>query len=244
MSRGTQARGARAVAALLAIAVGLLSGALVLAVGSAHAPTYVQDYYRSAAPELAKGQNVVNVILTDFRALDTLMETLVVVIAAFGVAGLIRGWEIGRVPPEARVSVEGRSGLLPEVVRLILPLAGLFAIALLVKGHDEPGGGFVAGLSLSIAAILSIAASARTWRAGMAVPAALAGALLLLGTLLASALVGEPSLTHAHGEFELLGSKWKWHTALVFDVGVVLAVAGALAAATRVLWPPPREVKR
>jgi multicomponent Na+:H+ antiporter subunit A len=42
----------------------------------------------------AKGRNVVNVILVDFRALDTLGEITVVAVAAFGVAALI-GWRFG-----------------------------------------------------------------------------------------------------------------------------------------------------
>ena len=63
---------------------------------------------------------------------------------------------------------------------------------------------------------------------------AVAGAAVLLVSLLWSLLLGRPALTHAHGVLPLLS--WKWHTALLFDVGVVLAVAGGVAAASRALW--------
>lgn len=230
--------GARWLRRALAVGAGLAAGTVVLALGQTEASTHVQDFYSVAAPELAKGLNVVNVILTDFRALDTLMETLVVVLAALGVAGLIRGSERSRGRESlSPTRAGGTSGLLPGMARLILPLAGVLAVSLLIKGHDEPGGGFVAGLALSIAAILSTVVAARTRGSGSAGAVALAGAAILLLTLFGSLLFGYPGLTHAHGELRLLGADWKWHTALLFDVGVVLAVAGGVAAATRALWP-------
>ncbi len=230
--------GARWMRRALAIGAGVAAGSLVLALGDTEASTHVQDFYRVAAPELAKGLNVVNVILTDFRALDTLMETLVVVLAALGVAGLVRGRERSRArkPPQT-AEAAGTSGLLPGMSRLILPLAGIVAVSLLIKGHDEPGGGFVAGLALSIAAILSTVVAARTRGSGSASGVALVGAVILLLSLVASFFFGQPGLTHAHGELRLFGAGWKWHTALLFDLGVVLAVAGGVAAATRALWP-------
>jgi hypothetical protein len=68
---------------------------------------------------------------------------------------------------------------------------------------------------------------------------ALTGAVVLLVSLLGSLAFDQPALTHAHGDLRLLATHWKWHTALLFDLGVVLAVAGGVAAATRVLGPSP-----
>ena len=51
-----------------------------------------------------------------------------------------------------------KSFLLQQLARLILPFAILLGLALLLKGHDEPGGGFVAGLSLAAAGILCVTA--------------------------------------------------------------------------------------
>jgi NADH:ubiquinone oxidoreductase subunit 5 (subunit L)/multisubunit Na+/H+ antiporter MnhA subunit/multisubunit Na+/H+ antiporter MnhB subunit len=224
---------------VLAGTVGLLAGALVLAGARATPPAHVRTFYLEAAPSLAKGLNAVNVILTDFRALDTLMETLVVALAALGVAGLVRGWERNGVAQEpAQAEAPSRDGLLPGMARVILPVAALLALVLLIKGHDEPGGGFVAGLALGVAAVLSRAAfgEGRTHRAGQTV--ALLGGLLMIGAGLGSLAFGRPMLTHAFGELVLGAGKMKWHTALIFDVGVVMVVAGGVASAAAQLWRP------
>ncbi|MEM9558105.1 MAG: hydrogen gas-evolving membrane-bound hydrogenase subunit E [Acidobacteriota bacterium] len=225
----------------LAVGLGLLAGSLVFALDRVGAPSQVKDYYLAAAPDLAKGLNVVNVTLTDFRALDTLMETFVVMLAAFGVAGLVKGREWASTTWSCPLDVPGqRTGLLPGMSRLILPLAGVLAVSLLLKGHNEPGGGFVAGLAFGIASILAIVVAARVRGLGSAGGVSLAGGAVLLVSLTGSLLFGAPGLTHAHGELQILGAGWKWHTALLFDLGVVLAIAGGTAAATRALWPPSR----
>jgi multisubunit Na+/H+ antiporter MnhB subunit len=64
--------------------------AAALVVAGDRPSTEVSDYYVESAATLGEGRNVVNVILTDFRALDTLGEITVLAIAAVGVAGLIR----------------------------------------------------------------------------------------------------------------------------------------------------------
>jgi len=78
----------------LRVAVALTVGAVVtwaaLAVGGGGGGEVSAAYLEQAVPE-AGGRNVVNVILTDFRALDTLGEITVLVVAAIGVAGLIAG---------------------------------------------------------------------------------------------------------------------------------------------------------
>ncbi|MEE3328657.1 MAG: hydrogen gas-evolving membrane-bound hydrogenase subunit E [Myxococcota bacterium] len=73
--------------------VGLASMALVLNVHRLPSSGRLPDYYFRAAPEIAHGMNLVNVTLVDFRALDTLVESLVVVLACIGVVGLLMGRE-------------------------------------------------------------------------------------------------------------------------------------------------------
>ena len=75
---------------LVAGAVGTFVTAAALVVAGDRPSTDVSDYYVENAATLGEGRNVVNVILTDFRALDTLGEITVLAIAAVGVAGLIR----------------------------------------------------------------------------------------------------------------------------------------------------------
>lgn len=229
----------------VALMTGILAGAMVLALGVTDTPGHVRAFYGEAAPALAKGLNVVNVILTDFRALDTLMETLVVLLAALGVAGLVRRAEMpddsGSGEANEVWSIAVRKGLLPGMSKLIIPLALVFAVSLLVEGHDDPGGGFVAGLGSSIAAILVLTVAVRVTDRCWARRTALGGAVVLLTSLLGGLALAGSALSHAHGELLMFSTSWKWHTALFFDLGVVLVVAGGLASATRSLWPSPRE---
>ena len=76
-----------------AFGVGFASVALVLSVHSLQSDGRLPDYYFEAAPQIAQGLNLVNVTLVDFRALDTLVESLVVILACMGVAGVLTGRE-------------------------------------------------------------------------------------------------------------------------------------------------------
>ncbi len=139
-----------------------------------------------------------------------------------------------------------KSFLLQQLARLILPLAILLGLALLLKGHDDPGGGFVAGLSLAVAGILCVTAYG-TQRFHAIVPVepdriALLGAVVVLMSLLLPLLLGDAGLAHRHGEIGAGPFSWKWHTVLVFEIGVVMIVGGGLTAAALSLWEtPPRE---
>jgi multicomponent Na+:H+ antiporter subunit A len=76
--------------ALVAIGFGALVGALTLASATHPTNSRLRDFYATAAPTLAHGRNIVNVLLVDFRALDTLGEITVLVTAALGVSALLR----------------------------------------------------------------------------------------------------------------------------------------------------------
>jgi multicomponent Na+:H+ antiporter subunit A len=75
---------------LVAVAGGVFVTALVLAATAAPHPAPLRDYFGAVSLALAKGRNVVNVILVDFRAFDTLGEITVLAVAALGVAALLR----------------------------------------------------------------------------------------------------------------------------------------------------------
>jgi multicomponent Na+:H+ antiporter subunit A len=75
--------------ALVAIAVGGLVTTLVLFIGSSGTTSRLSTYFAEAAPRLAHGDNVVNVILVDFRGFDTLGEITVLVTVAIGVRALL-----------------------------------------------------------------------------------------------------------------------------------------------------------
>jgi len=136
-----------------------------------------------------------------------------------------------------------KSFLLQQLARLILPLAVLFGLALLIKGHDDPGGGFVAGLSLAAAGILCVTAyGAQRFHAIVPVEPdriALLGAIVVLASLLLPLLLGDAGLAHRHGEIGTAPFSFKWHTVFVFEIGVVMIVGGGLTAAALWLWETP-----
>jgi multicomponent Na+:H+ antiporter subunit A len=70
--------------------VGLLMTGLVLATQALPGNTSLKDYFSNNAYLLAKGHNVVNVILVDFRGFDTMVEITVLSVAAIGVYALLK----------------------------------------------------------------------------------------------------------------------------------------------------------
>ena len=233
--------------ALLASAAGLAAASWVAVLSQNEPDSTVANYVRDVAPAIAKGSNLVNVVLTDVRSVDTLMETLVVVLGTLGVVALLEGRERADRPRSARgakdstLPVRGlRPGLLPGLARAIVPIGTLYSVILLVKGHNDPGGGFVAGLSLAVTAMLALAAMgpsrfARRLRISLS-GVAIAGTGLMLATGLLGWVAGKPFMTQLHGEILFFGLKVPLHTTLIFDVGVMLAVSGGIGAAGAALW--------
>ncbi|MBW6479980.1 MAG: DUF4040 domain-containing protein [Bacteroidales bacterium] len=82
--------GARMRDALVATLVGTFFMVLVLQAGTSSLETPISDYFKEASYSLAYGRNIVNVILVDFRALDTLGEITVISIAALGIYAMIK----------------------------------------------------------------------------------------------------------------------------------------------------------
>lgn len=75
---------------IVALGFGGMITFLALAVLSEPMVSEVSEYYTANAYKLAKGKNIVNVILVDFRGMDTIVEITVLVIAALGVFGLMK----------------------------------------------------------------------------------------------------------------------------------------------------------
>jgi multicomponent Na+:H+ antiporter subunit B len=125
--------------------------------------------------------------------------------------------------------------ILRTTTRLLVPLMLLFSAFLLIRGHDEPGGGFPAGLIAAAAFILyAMAFDTKAARSALRLdPHVIIGIGLLLATVcgLASLTVSEPFLTaHWWGEVQLAADmKVVLGTPLWFELGVYLTVVGATA---------------
>lgn len=121
--------------------------------------------------------------------------------------------------------------ILQTATRLIFTLLLLFAIFLLLRGHHEPGGGFIAGLVASGAFVLyAIAYDVAGARRALRVePRSVIGAGLAIAGLsgIFSMLVQKPFLTGLWGSFPWIGGDTiKAGTPLLFDFGVCLTVIG------------------
>jgi multicomponent Na+:H+ antiporter subunit A len=209
--------------ASIAIGVGALVGGLVLVVATTHTDSRLREYFVAFGPTLGHGRNIVNVILVDFRAFDTLGEITVLATAAIGVRALLRlaaaeGTEVTSI----RVLT---SPIFRTAARLLMPLLLLFAVFLLLRGHNEPGGGFVGGLVAAAAfALYGIAFGVEQARRALRVrPLTLIGTGLLVASSsgVPAMLLGQPFLT-AQWTLGPVGVG----TPVLFDLGVFLVVTG------------------
>ncbi|HWH36630.1 MAG TPA: Na+/H+ antiporter subunit B [Candidatus Limnocylindrales bacterium] len=124
-----------------------------------------------------------------------------------------------------------RSLILMTTARLLMPLLLLFSVFLLLRGHNEPGGGFAGGLVAASAFILlAVGRDPATARATLRVePQALIGAGLLMavGSGLVGLAMGQPLLTGQWWTIGLPGLQFDFGTPLAFDIGVYMVVLGA-----------------
>lgn len=127
-----------------------------------------------------------------------------------------------------------------EVTRAVYPAAVVFALYLLMRGHDQPGGGFVAGLVLSMAVVLEMLAfgaeAARRRYRLMLRPSLVIGLAIALGSGLVPMIWGHPPFTFSQVKYSLPGgNELKLSGTLAFDVGVVLVIIGSIGTALVVM---------
>jgi multicomponent Na+:H+ antiporter subunit B len=123
--------------------------------------------------------------------------------------------------------------ILHTAALFIMPLQLMFSLFLLLRGHDEPGGGFIGGLVAASAFVLYAFAfgSTATRRILRVDPRDLlsAGLLFALASTLPALLAGQPMLTAHWWELPLPGETYlKLSTVLIFDIGVYAAVLGTI----------------
>ena len=219
---------------ILAGGFGTLVALLVYAVLTRPYET-IADYFIANSVPGGGGTNVVNVILVDFRGFDTLGEISVLAIAGMGIYALLGGLQLFQPKQDADGHEWARDRhplILATLSRLLLPLALLISAFIFLRGHNLPGGGFIAGLITSIALILQYVANGVQWtRSRLALnyhQMAGAGVLIAGATGLASWLLGYPFLTTTFGHFNIpLVGEIELASAMLFDLGVYLTVIGA-----------------
>jgi multicomponent K+:H+ antiporter subunit A len=173
------------------------------------------------------GTNVVNVILVDFRGFDTYGEITVLAVAALGIVAMLsREPETAPRPADAPL-------MLTLLARILLPFGLLVAVHLFLRGHNLPGGGFVAGLVTAATLMLIPLVAGRAFAERVirvdfhrvtAAGLAIAGA-----TGFGAWVFGKPFLSSAHGHLDLpLLGDLHWASAALFDLGVFLVVVGVM----------------
>lgn len=196
-------------------------------------------FFNQQSIPLGGGTNVVNVILVDFRGFDTFGEIAVLGIAAIGTLCLMDGMRAhGTIMTQGLTYRFNPSPLMLRITASwILPIALVISLYIFLRGHNLPGGGFIAGLITAMALIIQYIAlgqdqteqmlkakSGRLYEIWIGVGLSIAGL-----TGLAAWFWGRPFLTSAHiyvnppiiGEMHLA-------SAALFDVGVYVTVVGAV----------------
>ena len=218
------------IASVCGVVIGSLSYAMML-----EPQQRISDFFLANAKTGGGGYNVVNVILVDFRGFDTLGEITVLGIAALGIFKLLTRLPLFKPSSDAegrQWALDKHPMLLAVVSQALLPLALLVSVYIFFRGHNLPGGGFVAGLITAIAIILQYVAQGVDWvkqRLSLKYHRLVAAGVLISGlTGAASWLFERPFLTSWFDYFQLpLFGEIELASAIAFDLGVYLTVVGS-----------------
>jgi multicomponent K+:H+ antiporter subunit A len=237
--------------ALVALAGGLGLAAAsyaVLTLPQEGGAAELRDFFVLRALPEGGGANVVNVLLVDFRGFDTMGEITVLSAVALTVYALLRRFrpapESIAIPVQQANDVDPAVGQKPAAqaregylmvqavyLRFLLPVMGVIAVYFFMRGHNLPGGGFVAGLIFATSLIVQYMVAGTDW-----VESHLRlrphrwigwGLVTACATGIGAWLLGYPFLTShtAHLALPLLG-ELHIPSAFVFDLGVFLVVVG------------------
>ena len=235
--------------AWLSIGTGLSVTVVAMTAMSARVAEPISVHMPDLAYEIGHGRNVVNVLLVDLRAADTFGESIVLVIAATGIASLIFGtgkfgrasqrptlsttqprWLSSGVPSETELN---RQIMVDVVTRLLFPSMMLLSLYFFFSGHNAPGGGFAGGLVAALAFTLRyLAGGYKEIEDALPIdPARILGTGILVASVAFAApmFFGYPPLMSSYAEFDVpLIGEVTAPSALVFDAGVYLIVIGLI----------------
>jgi multicomponent Na+:H+ antiporter subunit A len=244
----------KAVAGVTAVAFGTFTGVATYLLTGRRELSDTGAQFLAEGEGLTGGANVVNTILVDFRALDTLGEIVVLAIAAAGMIAIVRMPERGGIArPVLRDDSTATPRPLPLVgmidspvlrtsATLVAPAMVLASLWLLVRGHDAVGGGFIGGLTVGAAVVLLFLSRGheRIWQSHLlrAVPLLGSGLAVAVlygfgGLVLAGAFLSGRDVT-LPGGLHVAAS-------LIFDIGVYLVVVGLMTTILRHLGQDAAE---
>ncbi|WP_425049766.1 monovalent cation/H+ antiporter subunit A [Psychromarinibacter sp. S121] len=228
----------------------MLDGAIALCAGGGVAAltfafltrdfSTISDYHLANSYKGGGGTNVVNVILVDFRGYDTFGEIIVLGIAGLTIYALMEALLNGPASRRLRNmdfsqdrSRDRHPLMMVIATRVMMPIAVVVAIFIFLRGHNQPGGGFVAGLVASIALLMQYMASGFAWtqnRQRIEYHSMIGSGVVIAGlTGMGAWLAGKPFLTSAFGYVHLPPiEEFELATAMLFDLGVFLCVLGAV----------------
>lgn len=195
----------------------------------------ISEFFLANSVPGGGGTNVVNVILVDFRGTDTLGEIVVLALAGLAIFALLKGLRLS-APSKNEAGLKWNEDNHPVIMqtltRLLFPLMIMVAAFIFIRGHNLPGGGFIAGLIASVAIIVQYLSNGIGWtsiRLKFDMHWVI-GLGLLIATLtgLVSMGLGYPFLTttFTYLNWPVVG-KFEIASALAFDLGVFLVVVGA-----------------
>jgi multicomponent K+:H+ antiporter subunit A len=225
------------IAAVAGLGIGLLAWAMLT-----RQPAFepISHFHLAQSKPGAGGTNAVNTIIVDFRGYDTFGEIIVLGIAALIIFALsetlLRSPAVTRrlaTLPRDREDAERHPMMLVVATRLLLPMAMMVGVYFYLRGHNMPGGGFVAGLIFAIAYLMQYMASGYEW--SQARQRYDHHVLIGWGVLVAALtgvgawLMGLPFLTSGFEYVHLWPlEEFELATAALFDLGVFLCVLGAV----------------
>jgi multicomponent K+:H+ antiporter subunit A len=221
--------------AVLSVAAGAGAAALAFAMMTRPFET-ISGWHIAQSKPGGGGTNVVNVILVDFRGFDTLGEIAVLAMAALGIQAMLADLKLPPAVADADNAADRYPLMLRMMMRPLLPLLLAVAVYIFLRGHNMPGGGFVAGLIVAVALLLQYLGSGLEF-ANARLRVDLVRTLGVgLGISVLTGLVpwafGKPFLTSAHGHFAvpLLGDI-ELASAMAFDAGIMIVVLASLVLA-------------
>ncbi|MBB65846.1 MAG: hypothetical protein CMO81_12375 [Waddliaceae bacterium] len=226
-----QASKSRVLRLPIAIIFGVVFAALPMLRGKVEGGVSLRNFFELNALAVAKGANVVNTILVDFRGLDTLGEVAVITAAVFGVCALFySSRNLWLKPHDSLLPVSPFSSVMPALF-----LVGLImAFNLLIRGHNAPGGGFAGGMVIGISLVL---VTMGIQKSRLFILSKIHPLTLLSLGLLSSLAPAYLSLIFGGG---IMVSYFNpsvslFNTPLLFDFGIMLLVIGAVTAIILVL---------